>query len=185
MKKRYIYSGIGVVFLLICLGLVWRGTGDDVLSGKTAGETGLYEKQVPFLYRDALMGEILHSFEPWVWDVKKVDWGPEELVKHMWEQMAQLRNTQWQITREEAEQYVHEMRFDWYEKYNENPPDNELSLWYQGMEFSFYGEKERLLEYHPTTIFLNPNSRKLVEENHLSVPKPINQFISQEGKDHE
>ena len=54
---------------------------------------------------------------------------------------------QWQITREEAEQYVHEMRFDWYERYNENPPDNELSLWYQGMEFSFYGERERLLEY--------------------------------------
>lgn len=100
MKKRYIYSGIGVVFLLICLGLVWRGTGDDVLSGKTAGETGLYEKQVPFLYRDALMGEILHSFEPWVWDVKKVDWGPEELVKHMWEQMAQLRNREsGQVTR--------------------------------------------------------------------------------------
>ncbi|MDE5893965.1 MAG: hypothetical protein K2H45_13685 [Acetatifactor sp.] len=54
---------------------------------------------------------------------------------------------QWQITREEAEQYVHEMRFDWYERYNENPPDNELSLWYQGMRFSFYGEKERLLAY--------------------------------------
>ncbi len=54
---------------------------------------------------------------------------------------------QWQITREETEQYVHEMRFDWYERYNENPPDNELSLWYQGMEFSFYGEKARLQAY--------------------------------------
>lgn len=52
-----------------------------------------------------------------------------------------------QITGEEAEQYVHEIRFDWYERYNESPPDNELSLWYQGMKFSFYGEKKRLLAY--------------------------------------
>lgn len=54
---------------------------------------------------------------------------------------------QWQITREEAEQYVHEMRFDWDERYNESPPGYELSLWYQGMKFSFYGENERLLAY--------------------------------------
>ena len=53
----------------------------------------------------------------------------------------------WQITKKEAEQYVHEMRFDWYERYNENPPDIELGLWYQGMEFSFYGETSRLLAY--------------------------------------
>jgi len=41
---------------------------------------------------------------------------------------------------------------------------------------------------YPTTVFRNPISRQLTEENHISAPKPtnhINQSISQEGKDHE
>jgi hypothetical protein len=43
-------------------------------------------------------------------------------------------------------------------------------------------------EKYPTTVFRNPISRQLTEENHISAPKPtnhINQSISQEGKDHE
>lgn len=54
---------------------------------------------------------------------------------------------QWQITGEEAEQYVHEIDFEWRERYNMNPPANRLGLWYQGIEFSFYDETLRLLAY--------------------------------------
>lgn len=54
---------------------------------------------------------------------------------------------QWQITGEEAEQYVHELNLDWDKRYADNPPDNQLELWYQGINFSFYGEDEKLLAY--------------------------------------
>lgn len=56
---------------------------------------------------------------------------------------------QWQITEEEAAQYVHEMSLKWEEKemHDENLPELQLALWYQGTEYSFYGEKKRLLAY--------------------------------------
>lgn len=53
---------------------------------------------------------------------------------------------EWQITDKEAQQYVHEI--DFAVEYKREPPyPIQLNLWYQGIEFPFWGEGRRLLEY--------------------------------------
>lgn len=53
---------------------------------------------------------------------------------------------EWQITREEAEQYVHMIIFDRIQNQEHSYPI-QLNLWYQGIEFPFWGEGRRLMEY--------------------------------------
>lgn len=91
MKKRFVYLGICAVLLSVCLALAWRGREDSARAGRTSGKMAVLDKQVPLEYSDALMNEVLHIFEPWVWNVRKVNWGPEELVDRLWEQIEQRR----------------------------------------------------------------------------------------------
>ena len=84
MKKRFIYRGICTVCLLVCLGLVWLGAGDGILPGKTADRE---KGHIPEECREDLEEQILEAFYPWIWDVKKVSWGQEELIDRMQEKM--------------------------------------------------------------------------------------------------
>lgn len=52
---------------------------------------------------------------------------------------------QWQISKDEAERYIHGLDFEKYERYSD-PPYGKLELWYQGISVTFY-EDSRLLAY--------------------------------------
>ncbi len=86
-------KGICVAGLLLFLGLMWLMAADGFpFFEDTPGEAALRrKKEVPLERRDNLVAMILESFNPYVWDVKKVSWGTEELVSRMWEQLEQCR----------------------------------------------------------------------------------------------
>lgn len=85
--------GICAASLLLFLGLVWLMAVDGFSASEDMPvETARREKkEVPLERRDHLVAEILESFNPYVWDVKKVNWGTEELVSRMWERLEQCR----------------------------------------------------------------------------------------------
>lgn len=112
MKRHFIYGGIGILFLLVCLGLVWLSAGnraypkDGTLSESEALEAGQKmanqrvdsqevmpenvqmsfpeESQETSELKEELRKQIRDIFNTWDKGCSWVSWGPEELLDQLY-----------------------------------------------------------------------------------------------------